>query len=403
MSSFSTRLASILELLDPPVSSSERLTVESVATAHELLLKLQDEEEMWSSSTRNHPEEDLMKETHTEDGNSQKKRVTFDLSSQTTTTRTMEHRADLYRAVLVASYLWLELGPPTDLHTLETLQHNVERSLLLLQVLACIINPSSCTSETDWPQSLPPSCEFPLLDAVLSEPWVPINWKERQDLYAWQRQQLLYSGDSHIKRKPYSVEEEEEEEEFVIPSKAQLRREEQALVQLALTPIPLAQEIEKTTETPPLPPNPHTHPDKVLVWQGPLEWCLILDDGTPTQHSEEDAAAWQAGTAQVHAGGTVILTTHEDEVVVLLTPNSTCQPQKSDSRDCDVLVTNCRRQLSSSTDTTTPTTTTLSLRFGSLQEGYECVTLVETRVLPFLIKIQRLHRRLQEEWNGGFV
>jgi hypothetical protein len=133
----------------------------------------------------------------------------------------VETLSDLYRALLVTSLLLrLDEYHRHSPETCQCLEDSVERSLVLLQILV------AAPTAHDLVEKLPQS-RYPLLNALLQEPLVPLCRTDRQDLW-WS----TATNDNE--------EEDDDEEEGVlsIPDKKQLAREEQQLLRMARRPIP---------------------------------------------------------------------------------------------------------------------------------------------------------------------
>ena len=143
-------------------------------------------------------------------------RFTCSLDVNDDNSATFPMLCDLYRALLVTSFL-LRLNYSHSSENCRCLETSVERCLWLLQILV------AAPTSQELVGRLPPS-SYPLLTALLDEPLIPLHLNERHDLW-WG----LSNNDD-----------DEHEEVGIegIPDKKQLAIEERQLLDMARHPIP---------------------------------------------------------------------------------------------------------------------------------------------------------------------
>ena len=218
-----------MKFLEPP-SLNEPLTVESVARAYSILQHAA----VTSNTTA------AMSHFRIQQIQSILSNTPFDNQEW------IQPQTDLYRALLLSSFLWLELL----LHhhdkrtTRRILQSSVEQCLLLLRVLY----------QTN--QGVLPKSRHFLLQAVLDEPLLPLDQQQRQLSY------ILQQTETNNNKEWIS----ENDEEFMVATmnRKELLREEEELRKLASTPLPTKSVAVKEEEK-------ETH-NNGLVHCGPLTW-----------------------------------------------------------------------------------------------------------------------------------
>jgi hypothetical protein len=188
---------------------------------------------------------------------------------------------DFYRAFLVVSFL-LRLEGSYQLNVqsyLQTLEDSVERSIVLLQVLA------AAPSEEDLVNRLPPS-KYPLLNSIFSEPLIPLSLDERK---------AAFSSYSDHDAETVNTVFDDSDHILSIPSKRQLALEEKELLEIASIPI-LTNTQTITTDMHANDPIQVSHllkmPHDVLVEDQNVQFhrCGILDFGsTKIQMSTHEA------------------------------------------------------------------------------------------------------------------
>lgn len=125
---------------------------------------------------------------------------------------------DLYRAIITVSFLLLQMKT-FDTKSARTLQNTIEQALLILKLLA------GTDKEERLGERLIPS-RYPLLNALLQEPLLPLSRLDRMELW-------------HVSSEPIEADEEEGDENgIMIPSRQELLREETELIKLARKPLP---------------------------------------------------------------------------------------------------------------------------------------------------------------------
>lgn len=272
-------------------------------------------------------------------------------------------QADLYRALLLSSFLLLELGYSAEFTKL--LQSSVERCLLLLQILA-----------NHHHHHTLPSSRHSLLQAVLEEPLIPLNKQERQYTYILQRSKRDDESDDDPRTMTL-----EEEHVASAMDKRQLAREEQELVKLAMRPIPNNGGVD-----PDAPPDEARSPS--IVNEGPLVRIIKNNNKTTLCHVE------------LHACGVLILTVNAKPCEYFRLTNKT---------------TLCQSRVDSPSSTTTfqitvqtfgsqempPTELLLEFQADSLSLGYAWVTSIH-KVIAKLKRDANLQTELRLEWGEEY-
>lgn len=127
----------------------------------------------------------------------------------------VEVLCDMYRALLVTSFL-LRLEYHHSPEVCQCLEDSVERCLLLLQILVAAPTPQDLVLKI-------PTSRYPLLNALLEEPLIPMCLNDRKELW------MSLSDDDQ---------DDDDEGVFLIPDKKQLASEEEELLDMARRPIP---------------------------------------------------------------------------------------------------------------------------------------------------------------------
>lgn len=326
--------------LDPP--PHESLTVDSVAHAYTILQQKAAAAD--SEQHHVHPQLERMEAILRHDHSTPNEEWILD-------------QADLYRAILLSSFLLLELGYSAEFTKL--LQSSVERCLLLLQILA----------NHHHDHALPTS-RHALLQAVLEEPLIPLNKQERQYTYILQRSK-------HDDESDYDPRTMEEEHVLSAMDQRQLAREEQELVKLATRPIPNNGGVDLDA-----PPDEARSPS--IVNEGPLVW--IINNRTRYCHVE------------LHACGVLILTANNKPCEHFRLTNRTtfCQSRvDSPSSAFQITVQTFGSQ------ETPPTELPLEFQADSLSMGYAWVTSIH-KVIAKLKRDANLQNELRLEWGDEY-
>jgi hypothetical protein len=132
----------------------------------------------------------------------------------------MEDNCDFYRSLIVVSLLLLLGGDIVTEKQASTIRRTLERSVMLLRILV------GAHKETELIHKVPTS-RYPLLNALLTEPLMPLSRDERQDLIAARG---YPSNDEQV--------EDIQDQTLALPSRKELIREELQLLQMAQKPIP---------------------------------------------------------------------------------------------------------------------------------------------------------------------
>ena len=219
----------------------------------------------------------------------------------------IQPQTDLYRALLLSSFLWLELlhhhGGNVDAGTTRRiLQSSVEQCLLLLHVLY------------HRNHGVLPKSRHALLQAVLDEPLLPLDQQQRQLSY------ILQQTETNNEKEECSISENDEEFMVATMNRKELLREEEELRKLASTPLPTISVAGKEKET---------HNDG-LVHCGPLMW--IQTDSSKTCHVSLYDCGLLTATSPSH-NGTTMRSNDPPQIQAawLLSPSSTCEIQTNDS------------------------------------------------------------------------
>jgi hypothetical protein len=168
----------------------------------------------------------------------------------------VEVLCDMYRALLVTSFL-LRLEYRHSPEVSQCLEDSVERCFLLLQILVAAPTPQDLVHKM-------PTSRYPLLNALLEEPLIPMCPTDRQELW------LSESNDD---------DEEDEEGVFLMPDKKQLASEEEQLLDMARRPIPeQTQDVEGNNVYRQTQPHRKLLPNDILVEDGgcKLYRCGVL-------------------------------------------------------------------------------------------------------------------------------
>jgi hypothetical protein len=181
----------------------------------------------------------------------------------------VEVLCDMYRALLVTSFL-LRLEYHHSPDVCQCLEDSVERCLILLQILVAAPTPQDLVHKI-------PTSRYPLLNALLEEPLIPMCLTDRQELW------MNLSSDDQ---------EDDEVGVFSLPDKKQLASEEAELLEMARRPIPepTRREVEENTTHRPTQTLRKLLPNDILVEDGgcKLYRCgvLQLEDKTISLSTE---------------------------------------------------------------------------------------------------------------------
>ncbi len=317
-----------MKYLEPP--SHEPLTVESVARAYTILQQAQ-------AAVECHYGEQISARFHQIKSILNNKNESWENKNNDW----MQQHADLYRALLLSSFLWLELAgrPELDSPSCMTmiLQSSAEKCLLLLQALRATANHGAL-----------PTSRHALLQAVLDEPLVPLDKQERQYSYILQARTIKRDTATN------DVEEEEElinDEEFVVATmdRKELLWEEKELLKLASKPVPAL-----TTRNSVAPCGIHVNgtveqeSHNGLVHCGPLMWIHNDSPRILCNFSVYDCGLLTVTSSSTSSIGDVTTMTYNDhqrmmmQQAWLLSPSSTCET-KTDHEEQSVrlIVTQC--------------------------------------------------------------
>jgi len=343
-----------MRYLDPP--PPEPLTAESVARAYTLLQQV-----CVDDGDCNHPRVQQME-------------VILDNKNKDNNNEWILQQADLYRSLLLASFLLLEMqiNNVNNDDSTRVLQSSVERCLLLLQIL---YHSNS--------NSLPKS-RHALLQAVLDEPLVPLDKQERQYMYVLQRNNKHDGMDD----------DESDVDENVVGTmdQKQLAKEEQQLLKLASKPIPNNHDYNQVmTEK----QNVSLSVDNDIVHQGPLVW--IFNEATTPCH------------VNLYACGLVTVTVPCDDATTskqqrhkwLLMPTCTCLPQVGKDQTLCIHITGSCRVTSTKPVKLSNAPCSLEFQVNSLSEGYAWVTSIQ-QVIQEIQRLAKLQDDLRDEWKDEY-
>jgi hypothetical protein len=377
-----------MKYLEPPPSSHEPLTVESVARAYTILQQAQ-------AAVECHYGEQISARFH------QIKSILNKTSRENKDNDWMQQHADLYRALLLSSFLWLELAGSGELvlDSLTILQSSAEKCLLLLQALRTTTNHGAL-----------PTSRHALLQAVLDEPLVPLDKQERQYSYILQART--------IKRDTATNDDEEEEElrndeEFVVATmdRKELLWEEKELLKLASKPVPTRNSVA-----------PCGGGGIIGVNDGPVQeerqnglvHCGLItfwihNDSSPRivcNFSVYDCGLLTVTSTSIGNGGTMRNDDHPPRMQAwLLSPSSTCRCEtKTDHEEQSVhlIVTQCYQ-----VHTTMPfhvnhgNACSLEYKVNTLSEVNKWVTSIHN-VIQSLQDAVKLQQELQQEWKEEY-
>jgi hypothetical protein len=381
-----------MKYLEP--SSHQLLTVESVARAYTILQQAQAAVECHNHgeqiSARFHQIKSILNKTSRENKNND----------------WMQQHADLYRALLLSSFLWLELAAGDDDESWDSpscmtiLQSSAEKCLLLLQALRTTANHGAL-----------PTSRHALLQAVLDEPLVPLDKQERQYSYILQARTIKRDTATN------DVKEEEElrnDEEFVVATmdRKELLWEEKELLKLASKPVPAL-----TTRNIGAPcgggsimdgnDGPvHEERQNGLVHCGLITYW-IHNDSSPRivcNFSVYDCGLLTVTSTSIGNGGTMRNDDHPPRMQAwLLSPSSTCVTKTDDEeQSVHLIVTQCYQ-----VHTTMPfhvnhgNACSLEYKVNTLSEVDKWVTSIHN-VIQSLQDAVKLQQELQQEWKEEY-
>lgn len=349
----------VMKYLEPP--SHEKLTVESVRQAYTVLQR----EAIQGGAAAAHLRVERIQSILDNDDASDNEQIVDWIQQQ----------ADVFRALLLASFLLLEMDNTDNRQTARVLQSSVERCLLLLQVL-------NTSNSNALPQS-----RHVLLQAVLDEPLIPLDKQERQYMYVLQR--------SNKNNHDENNQETDVEEDNVMGTidKNELIQEEKELLKLASRPVPSNRNgvEDKVMEEPASTPTARTNGEG-LIHHGTLFWI----------HKD------MLRTCNVDLYGCSLLTVTLDDVSDpqqqryswLLSSSSTCET-RVDKRDksLHLYVTACHQ-------VTVPFHVDsifcdLEFQVDTLSSGYLWVSSIQKAIQSMQQAIE-LQKELQREWKEEY-
>jgi hypothetical protein len=371
-----------MKYLEPP-SHEEPLTVESVARAYTILQQAHAE-----CHNNNHGEQVNVR-FHQIKSILNKNNESWEHKDDW-----MQQHADLYRALLLSSFLWLELAGGDDelLDSQGTtiLQSSVEKCLLLLQVL------HTANHGTALPES-----RHVLLQAVLDEPLVPLDKQERQYSYILQARTTKWDTNAHNDALLIN------DEEFITVAtmdRKELIRQEKELLKLASKPVPA---LTRNSVVAPSGIIDHVNGSVKEESQNGLVHC-----GSITYWIHNDSprilcnfSVYDCGlltvtcTTSMIDDGTMRNDNHQMMQAWLLSPSSTCETKTDNA--VHLIVTQCYQVHARSCHVNHGNACSLEYKVNTLSEVNKWVTSIHN-VIQSLQDAVKLQQELQQEWKEEY-